>query len=173
MKTKPSILQAGRQLSFACAFSFFSLLLLAHFSNSMVLNAVGAGSLSSTFFLTFAQPSSQNAQWANISGGYACGILVGIIFHYINLVWDVYQPILDKMLIISICTCGAVVASYVLMIIFHVPHPPASGIALGLVIEHWNSITLFCLMAVIFILCYFLHRNGNRLHDLITKGDTP
>ena len=120
--------------------------------NLDILSAIGATSLASSAFMVIGLPKSNGAAPFRIFVGYALAGFSGMAWHYIaHLTIHTYGvPV-----IFSNCITGALAAStaMLLMAIFDAEHPPAMGLALGLVLEFWDDWTLLVILIAVVVLC--------------------
>jgi CBS domain-containing membrane protein len=127
-----------------------ALFVLNHFATSTILWAVGAGSLSSSVFICMTKPKSYVAKAHRIVGGYLVGMISGESMRFAflqyykmtgNFIGAPHYHVMGMMAAI------AVGLAIVLMVLLHVEHPPAAGIALVLVIDVHD----YRVLAIIFV----------------------
>ena len=142
------------QTLFIVVFMFLVMLTLIYGSTKHmdVLSAIGASSIAASAFNVFALPSSPVAMPHRIFGSYIIAIISGMGWHFVS-------PDLSKDLILSL-TCSRCLASalsagttMLLMALLDFEHPPAMGLALGLVMDIWNDWTLFVVLIAVLALC--------------------
>ena len=113
------------QCALATLIIFIVLMILDVIMNAAVIGALGASS-----FIAFTMPHHNVSRTRFLVGGYAVGILVGILCHYISL-WPLLAdiPVFEES---SHVIFGAVSVglSIFLMVVFNFEHPPAAGLAL-------------------------------------------
>ena len=85
-------------------------------------------------------------------GGYFIGILSGILCHYLVLLYCYHFA--DLQVLYVVFGSLAVGVSILLMVISETEHPPASGIALGLVINEWSYLTIIFVISGVLILFF-------------------
>jgi len=118
-----------------------------------LLHAAIVSSLGATTFIVFALPHSQSAQPRSVLCGYAAGAVAGI------LLWLAFRFIQPKLLAAAVrgwqIGLGAVAVgtAMLLMVWTHHPHPPAAGLALGMVMGKWTVTTLAFTALAIILLC--------------------
>ncbi len=138
---RPFILQS----SLATLAIFFILLFLDVLSHTAIIATLG-----SSAFLIFSRPHTYDAKPRFLIGGYLIGIFVGVIFHYITLIPEAISLPISISTSYIIFSAMAVGVAIFLMVVTDTEHPPAAGMALGLVINPWDHKTL------LFILCAVL-----------------
>lgn len=116
---------------------FVVLLILNAKENAAVIGALGASA-----FIAFTMPHAQVSRPRFLVGGYVMGILSGFICYSISLL-----PFLPDSQIMSYLSCplfGAVSVGLAifLMVITNLEHPPAAGVALGLVLNNCDPKTI-------------------------------
>lgn len=119
---------------------FLSLVLFAlnTVGKSEVVWAVGAGSLASSCFLVFGRPHARGAQPKRIVGGYLIGVITGELIHFTITRFTFFQHVFfgsPHFQAIAVLAAIAVGVSLILMVLLHVEHPPAAGMALVLVLD--------------------------------------
>jgi hypothetical protein len=142
----------------AIVYVTFVLVCLDIVSSNQLLWAVGSSSLASSAYLVFSQPRCSSSNELHLLGGYfiaiVCGLLVrhlavGVMQHWQLPSWLViaHDPHMFWM-----SGSIAVGITMVLMLIFHLEHPPAAGLSLVLVIEQRS----YEIVAVMFLLVVLL-----------------
>ncbi|MAZ40420.1 MAG: hypothetical protein CMF49_09915 [Legionellales bacterium] len=127
----------------------FVLLSLQLVASNIVLGAIGASSLASSIFVAFAMPDSAAAHPKRMVGSYAISIVLGIVCYYFGTYLLIMQNILSFSLTYELVGALAVTATMLCMILFSFEHPPATGLALGLVIEPWQGWTILIIILAI------------------------
>ncbi len=130
---------------------------LATVSAMIVLTALKAiasaaviGALGASAVIGFSMPQRRVARARYLIGGYLVGIIAGSTCYWLlRLFVSGEFPITDELA--SVIFAGlAVGLAIFLMVVTNTEHPPAAGLALGLVLGEWNSQTvLFILLGVI------------------------
>lgn len=133
------------QCSLATLVTFLILLLVDEISSLIILASFGAST-----FIVFTMPHAWAAKPKNLIGGYLIGSISGIVFYYIN--WFITSRLLLEgghiYLVLSSALCVGIAS--LAMVITDTEHPPAVGMALGLVINDWSYLSiLITLLAVI------------------------
>lgn len=114
--------------------------------------------LGATTFIVFAMSHSYASEPRRIYGGYAIGILIGLLVYYLEMFLMWIDPSgFDG---INIFLGGlAIGASIFLMVFTNTEHPPAAGLSIGLLFNPWTVETIFVIIVAIFFLStakYFL-----------------
>jgi len=133
---------------------------------SVISNYLVIASIASTSFVIFAGPHSERARARYVFGGYIIGTLSGIAsyysLHYFSDLLPVFAPHLTE-----VFAALAVGFSLFFMVILDLEHPPASGVALALVINNWGLRTLCVTFFALCILVYARYLLRKRLIQLI------
>jgi CBS-domain-containing membrane protein len=112
--------------SLLATFIIFLVLLVLNSQRLVIVASLGA-----TTFIVFAMPNTLSAKPRNIIGGYIVGLICGTIFSLIPPISFAYP---------AIYYAAAVGLSIFLMVVTDTEHPPASGVALAVVLDgiNWN-----------------------------------
>jgi CBS-domain-containing membrane protein len=110
-------------------------------------------SFGASAFIAFTMPNQPISRPRCLVGGYAIGLLVGVIISKLttfpDFPADIY--ILQKEVEITGGAIAVALAMF-LMAITNTEHAPATGVALGLVINEWDLLTLGQVMSGIIII---------------------
>ena len=113
------------------------LLVLDFFSNAAIISALGASS-----FIVFAMPRANVSRPRYLLGGYLMGIAAGSLCYWL---WQIpwvsgYITMPEHPNVVA----GAVAVGLAifLMAVTNTEHPPAAGVALGLVLGEWQVRTV-------------------------------
>ena len=115
-----------------------------------VTQTVLIASLGASAFIAFAVPRSLHSGHRHLVGGYVVGILAGVLLSTLNTfidmasTWDHAIMVVFGSLAISLAMFG--------MVVTRTEHPPAAALALGLVLNEWNLVTLLLVLAGIIVL---------------------
>ena len=116
---------------------FIILLMLDVVSDAAIIAALGASS-----FIVFTMPQADRSRPRFLIGGYLVGISAGCICHYLSLLPLLRQiPIVQESPYVVFGAISVGLAIFV-MVITNTEHPPAAGLALGLVLNECNYITV-------------------------------
>lgn len=116
---------------------FIVLMILDAVSNAAIIAALGASS-----FIVFTMPEAEASRPRFLIGGYLVGIAAGGFCHYLSLVpLLAHIPIIQKFPFVVFGAIAVGLAMFV-MVITNTEHPPAASLALGLVLNECNYITV-------------------------------
>jgi len=155
------------QLSFILVFMTLVLYFLGSHSSSLVLGAIGASSIGATCFILFATPKSTTAEVQHVWGGYVIGVSVGVLCRYSTHLYDKLPHIVELMAFHGLCAAFAIALASMLMALFRLSHPPAIGMALGLVLEPWDHWTLIIVFTAMVILSVTKKLLNNYIKSLV------
>lgn len=157
--------QNKKMYIFQCAAAtlvvYFVLTTLSVISNYLVI-----ASIASTSFIIFAGPHSERARARYVFGGYIIGTLSGVLSYYSLLYFSDLLPMFAPHLT-EVFAALAVGCSLFFMVIFDLEHPPASSVALALVINYWGVRTLCVTFFALCVLVCSRHLLRKRLIQLI------
>lgn len=107
------------------------------FLGTGILGVVGISAVCASIFILLRGVDNPAASYKNILFGYGVALIVGVFYHWIiNFVdSDAFSftiPFLFE------CLCAVSILTVIFIFFtFKLNHPPAIGMTLGLVIEHW------------------------------------
>ncbi len=132
---------------------FLVLYCLGSVSSNDILGAIGASSLGASTFIAFTFPDLPVSRARTMISSYLMAIGVGIGCHFVTTLLHVE---IDIPLVYAVEICGALSLGVMmfLMISFHIEHPPAAGIALGLVLDQWGHMTLVVIITSIILIAF-------------------
>jgi len=116
---------------------FVVLLILDAMTDAAVIAALGASS-----FIAFTMPEAQVSRPRFLIGGYLVGIAAGYVCYHLSLIpWLAQLSIIQER---SSVVFGAlsVGLAILVMVVTDTEHPPAAGLALGLVLDEYNHRTV-------------------------------
>jgi CBS-domain-containing membrane protein len=151
---------------FQC-FLVFLVMLVLLFVLDFLPHAALVASLGASAFIAFAIPHKQVARPRFLIGGYLVGILVGSGCCGISRIpWPetlaAAEPYADELF-----GALAVGLAMLVMVVTDTEHPPAAGIALGLVIEEWSLRTVAVALVGIVLLAVLKSLLRPILRDLL------
>ena len=155
---------------FQCILATLTIFAVLFFLDVLTETAIIAA-LGASAFVVFAIPNSYSSDPRRLIGGYLVGIVVGIICFNISITFPTSDFFTNTEMSLIIFGAIAVGLAIFIMAVTNTEHPPAAGIALGLVINKWDWIT------IIFILCAISWLAGVRkllkpyLMDLISPPE--
>ncbi|MBL4647563.1 MAG: HPP family protein [Gammaproteobacteria bacterium] len=108
-------------------------------NQNSLIRSIGATSLGASAFLVFAAPLSKMAERKRLIGSYIIAIIIGVIWHYltrytINNLHLSFTPDHIRIFYAALAT----VITMMVMIVTSLQHPPAAGLPLALVTDHWS-----------------------------------
>jgi CBS-domain-containing membrane protein len=135
--------------SFLAAVALFIIVLALDKGKMVVISAMGA-----TAFIVFAMPNAVSANSKNVIGGHLVGLILGMIFFFIDIPYFYEFPIVVGIAIF-------------VMAALDVEHPPAVGTALAVLINEVSIEVVFIIIAasVILSVCHYYLRH--HLKDLV------
>lgn len=130
-------------------------------------NATIAASLGASSFIAFAMPHRPLSQPRRLIGGNVVGLVLGIAgSHLANL--SFWQSIPGgSMLVPALCGGLAIGLAILIMVVTDTEHPPAAGLALGLVLDGYTLATLVSVLVGIAALSGLRWLLRKRLVDLL------
>ena len=144
------------------------LIFLDVLNETAIITALGASA-----FIVFTMPNQYSSDPRRLIGGYIVGLIVGFVFYLIS------QSQIKNILAVSETTVlvifGAIAIGFAIFImaLTNTEHAPAAGIALGLVINRWDYLTIiFIVLAIIWLTSVRLILRGY-LMDLISPYINP
>jgi CBS-domain-containing membrane protein len=116
------------------------LLVLDAVTQTVLIAALGASA-----FIAFAVPRSLHSGPRNMIGGYIVGILAGVLMSTLKTMFALSATVDHALMIVF----GAVAISLAMftMVVTRTEHPPAAALALGLVLNEWDLLTLGVVLA--------------------------
>jgi len=141
-KLQGNVLRYLLQCALATVFVLVVLAILHAIASAAIIAALGASS-----FIAFAMPRKEASRARYLVGGYLVGMASGTLCHIISQL-----PVLQQLPLVqeySHIVFGAVAVGVAIftMAVTNTEHPPASGVALGLVLGgELNFVTLVVLL---------------------------
>ena len=123
-------------------------------------------SLGASAFIAFTVPRNDLSSPRRLIAGYAIGILVGCVFHYLTISPHGGHVV---QLVIHIIAGGlAVTTALFLMAITETEHAPAAGVALGFAIsDFWTGMLILKVMAAIIVITLIKTLLKPKMMDLV------
>jgi CBS-domain-containing membrane protein len=116
----------------------------------MVFNAVTQtvliAALGASAFIAFAVPLSLHSSPRHMIGGYIVGLASGCLMGFLNNSLHLESAALAGATLIIFGAFAMSTAMFV-MVVTRTEHPPAAALALGLVLNEWNLLTLAVILA--------------------------
>jgi CBS domain-containing membrane protein len=144
------------QCMLATLIVLLTLVALNMFSNQIVIASIG-----STAFTVFTMPHRRFTRPRFIIGGYVVGILVGLVCFWLMEVLSINDYLRLTTYYDEFFGAVAVGMSIFIMVMFNVEHPPATALALGMIINTWTIYTLVTtvLAVMLILLCQYVLRH--------------
>jgi len=117
------------------------LLILDAVTQTVLIAALGASA-----FIAFAAPRSLHPGPRNMIGGYAIGIVAGCLMPTLESAMNI-QGAGAAHAVMVIFGAMAISLAMFMMVVTRTEHPPAAALALGLVLNEWDLLTLAVVMA--------------------------
>lgn len=112
------------------------LLVLDAMTQTVLIAALGASA-----FIAFAVPRSLHSDTRHFVGGYLVGICSGSLMAILNDMLAFSGPTIEHAIMVVFGAFAISLAMF-LMVITRTEHPPAAALALGIVLNEWNLLTL-------------------------------
>ena len=145
-----------------------ALLFLDVLNETAIITALGA-----SIFIVFTMPTQYTSDPRRLIGGYFVGLCVGVIFYLFSISHFIKNIIGSEITTLIIFGSIAVGFSIFIMAVTNTEHAPAAGIALGLVINKWDLLTIiFILTAVVWMVGIQIILKKH-LMDLISPHEHP
>jgi CBS-domain-containing membrane protein len=119
------------------------LLILDAVTQTVLIAALGSSS-----FIAFAIPRSLHSGPRHLIGGYVVGITAGCLMGYIYHSSHLDHATLQHATMI-IFGALAMSSAMFLMVVTRTEHPPAAALALGLVLNEWNLLTIAVIVGAV------------------------
>jgi CBS-domain-containing membrane protein len=128
-----------------CGLGTLSMLLILLVLNRISVSAVVA-SMGASCFISFLMPHSHPARPRSLIGGYVVGTLFGCLFNSLSL-FPAVEVLLgawqDPHILMASLAVGL---SMFVMVVTNTEHPPAAGLALGLVFDDITRLTIVIIL---------------------------
>jgi succinate-acetate transporter protein len=131
---------------------FIGVALLAYSSHTVILSSIGASSIAASAFICFMLADINSAKVRNILGSYIIAIIAGILCSFIAEQLFAVNFSQYSLIIHIIFSTLAITIAVVLMLVINIEHPPALGLALGLVLDIWDLRTIICIITTIILM---------------------
>jgi CBS-domain-containing membrane protein len=135
------------QCTLAAAVTFIIFLFVDIIASMIILTSYGA-----TTFIAFTMPWGYASRPRNIIGGYFVGSIVGIVIHGIHIIFLNSNIIISSNLLLLISSALCVGVTSLILVITDTEHPPAVGMALGLIINNWSFLSILITLTAIITL---------------------
>lgn len=111
-------------------------------------------SFGATAFSVFAMPHLRTSQGRSVMGGYAIGIALGVGF---NLLAELFNVKFGWRLTYDVMGAAAVGLALLFMTMTNAEHPPAAGLALGLVLQGFHLSSIAIIYGSVLVLLIIKH----------------
>ena len=157
---------------FQCILATLTILAILFFldilNETAIITALGASA-----FIVFTMPTQYSSDPRRLLGGYCVGLGVGFFFFAISTSTIVSNTIANHTTNLVLFGSIAVGCAIFIMAVTNTEHAPAAGIALGLVINKWDYLTIiFIIVAVLWLMSIKLLLK-KYLMDLISPHENP
>jgi CBS-domain-containing membrane protein len=149
------------QCSLATLVVLILLIALDAVTQTVLIAALGA-----TTFIAFAVPRSTVSSPRCLVGGYLVGMLAGSTMATLNTSIGIADPVMAHVSLIVFGALATGIAMF-LMVVTKTEHPPASALALGLVMNEWSILTLAVIVFGVSVLCVCKRIVSPHLMDLV------
>ena len=106
--------------------------------------------LGSSAFVVFTMPTRYSSDPRRLIGGYIVGLLSGYVSYALSTSNELAQLIGDQQLLLIVFAALAVGIAMFIMTVTNTEHAPAAGVALGLVLNEWDYVTIIFILGAIF-----------------------
>ncbi len=134
---------------FQCSLATLSLVVILLVQNTLFSAAIVV-SIASTAFTVFVFPDSIVSTPRRVIGGQIVAILSGSLLFAILHVPAIESAAADAQMVTNVAAALAVGLGIMLMVATNTEHPPAAGVALGIIIDpwQWSAITFVLIGAL-------------------------
>ena len=146
-KFKKNKLRYILQCALATLSVFIVILILDVLSEAVIVASIGASS-----FIAFAMPKTRSANPKAMIGGYFVGLISGIICHYMFVFFSNGTLMVPGNFAFAFTCALAIGLTIFVMSITNTEHPPSAGIALGIVIEGFEPLSVVVIIGGIILL---------------------
>ncbi len=140
-----------RPYIYQSALATLAILLILLFLDVLAHTAIIA-TLGSSVFLVFTRPRAYASRLRPLLGGYLVGTTVGMFFYYLSLLPALVSLPVSASTVSVIFSAMAVGGAIFLMVITNTEHAPAAGMALGLLMNHWDYKTILFIFSAVGVL---------------------
>lgn len=137
------------------------LLVLDAVTQTVLIAALGAST-----FIAFAVPRSLQSDPRYMIGGYVVGIFSGVLMSTIFTSLQMADPVAAHTVMVVFGALATGLAMFI-MVATKTEHPPAAALALGLVLNEWDLLTLAVVMTGVIALSVFKKLILPMLMDLL------
>ena len=149
------------QCSLAAIVVLILLLVLDAVTQTVLIAAFG-----SSTFIAFAVPRSLHSSPRYLVGGYIAGMIAGTTMSSLAAAFGITDIVFAHSGMILFGALATGIAMF-LMVITRTEHPPAAALALGLVLNEWDLLTLSVILIGVIALCVIKRLVLPLLMDLV------
>jgi CBS-domain-containing membrane protein len=133
-----------------CTLATCTILAILFFLDVLTETAIIAA-LGATAFIVFAMPNTYSSDPRRLIGGYIFGIITGFIFNFLseNIGIGNFIGLNTPLIVFGALSVGMAIF---LMAMTNTEHAPAAGVALGLVINRWDYMTIIYILSAILLM---------------------
>jgi len=147
---------------------FAVLIFLDVLNEAALITALGASA-----FIVFTMPTQYSSDPRRLIGGYIVGLIVGFMFFLLSISTSSNQIFENEITLLVIFGAISVGFAVFIMAVTNTEHAPAAGIALGLVINKWDYLTIIFIILAILWLAGIRIILKNYFMDLISPHINP
>jgi len=144
VKVKENLWRYLSQCFLATLTIFAILLFLDILNEAAIIAALGASA-----FIVFTMPTKYSSEPRRLIGGYIVGVLIGCSFYFLSISTEFASLFGNHQLSLAIFASLAVGIAMFIMAVTNSEHAPAAGIALGLVLNEWDYVTIIFILGAI------------------------
>jgi len=144
VKVKENLWRYLSQCFLATLTIFAILLFLDILNEAAIIAALGASA-----FIVFTMPTKYSSEPRRLIGGYIVGVLIGCSFYFLSISPEFASLFGNHQLSLAIFASLAVGIAMFIMAVTNSEHAPAAGIALGLVLNEWDYVTIIFILGAI------------------------
>ena len=144
IKVKENLWRYLSQCFLAALTIFVILLFLDILNEAAIIAALGASA-----FIVFTMPTKYSSEPRRLIGGYIVGVLIGCSFYFLSISNEFASLFGNQQLSLAIFASLAVGIAMFIMAVTNSEHAPAAGIALGLVLNEWDYVTIIFILGAI------------------------
>ena len=143
------------------------LVLFGQVETSDILSAIGVSSLTASCFIVFCLPSSRVSRAWRVLLAYVVALIAGALCSKLQLHFDAHFPLWTTVHWQQCFAVLSVAITALLLLLLRIPHPPAAGLSLGLVLDHWDYPTVIAILCSITLIAIIKRGLDHRLKNLI------
>ena len=149
-----------------CGLGAAAILIILLFPNILLHTAI-LGALGSSAFIVFTMPQTRAAQPRFLIGGYVVSIAVGSFCHMLSHSPWVLTLLASPERARIVFGALSVGLAIFFMVITDTEHPPATGAALGLVLNPWDTLALVPVLGGVIVMSILRHLLRRVLKNLL------